>query len=66
MCLTIGDYDTDVWRIGVSYLILPWNGHTAGVKLAVEGVVRSVQIDTFHRGELLDVQNVFSVNRTRL
>lgn len=51
---------------GLSYLILPWNGHTAGVKLAVEGVVRGVQIDTFHRGELLNVQNIFSVNRTRL
>ena len=50
----------------VTYLILPWNGHTAGVELAIEGIVRGVQIDTFYRGELLNVQYVFGVNRARL
>lgn len=55
-----------MWRIRLFYLILPWNGHAAGVELAVEGIIRGIQINTFHRGELLDVQNIFSVNRTRL
>jgi len=56
----------DIYDVYMSYLILPWNGHAAGVKLAIEGIVRGIQIDTFHRRELLDVQNIFSVNRTRL
>lgn len=63
--LIIGDYDANTRRAS-SYLVLPWNGHTAGVEFAVERVVGGVQIDTFHRGELLDVQDVFSVNRARL
>ena len=48
------------------YLILPWDRHTACRKLGVEIVVCLVQIDTLHRGELLNVQHVLTVHCPRL
>ena len=49
-----------------TYLILPWNGDTADVKLAVEGVVAGIQIDTFDGGKLFYIQHIFTVYCTGL
>ena len=48
------------------YLILPGDGDTARDKLSVEGGVRAVQVDAFHRGELLNVKDVLTINGLRL
>lgn len=48
------------------YLILPGDGDTARDKLAVEGGICGVQVDASHRGELLDVHDVLTINRMRL
>lgn len=47
-------------------LILPWNGNTARVEFAIEGVITGIQVDAFHRGELLYIQNVFTIYSSRL
>ncbi len=49
-----------------SYLILPWDGDTASGKLGVEIIVCLVQVDTLNGGELLNVQNIFTVDRPGL
>lgn len=48
------------------YLVLPGDGDTARSKLTVECVVCGVQVDPSHRGELLDVHDVLTVNGVRL
>lgn len=45
-----------------TYLVLPRNGHTPRGKLLVEVIVCGLQLHSFHRGELLDVQNVLAVD----
>lgn len=45
-----------------TYLVLPRNGHAPCSKLLVEVIVRGLQLHAFHRGELLDVQNVLAVD----
>lgn len=45
-----------------TYLVLPRNGHAPCGKLLVEVIVRGLQLHAFHRGELLDVQNVLAVD----
>lgn len=45
-----------------THLILPRNGHTSSSKLLVEVIVRGLQLHSFHRGELLDVQNILAVD----
>lgn len=45
-----------------TYLILPRNGHAPCSKLLVEVIVRGLQLHAFHRGELLNVQNVLAVD----
>ncbi len=44
-----------------AYLCLPRNGDGAGIELGVEGVIRGIQIDSFHSRKLLDIQNVLGV-----
>lgn len=53
-------------RINRQYLVLPGDGDTARSKLTVERVVSGVQVDASHRGELLDIHNVLTVNGLRL
>lgn len=48
------------------YLILPWDGDAASGKLGVEIIVCLVQVDTLNGGELLNVQNIFTVDRPGL
>lgn len=48
------------------YLILPRDGDTACDKLVVEVIVRGVKVHAFDGGELLDVQDVFTVHGSRL
>lgn len=45
-----------------AHLALPRDGHGAGGELGVEVVVRVVQVDALHGGELLDVQHVLTVH----
>jgi len=54
-----------IWQ-KISYLILPWDGDAASGKLGVEIIVCLVQVDTLNGGELLNVQNIFTVDRPRL
>lgn len=58
--------DIDASFCRKAYLVLPRNGHAAGVEFTVESVVGGVQIDTLHRRELLDVQHVLSVDSVGL
>ena len=51
---------------GPQYLVLPGDGDTPCHKLVVEVIVGGVNVDAFHRGELLDVQHVFAVHGPRL
>lgn len=44
------------------HLTLPRDGHRARGELGVEVVVRVVQVDALHGGELLDVQHVLAVH----
>lgn len=46
----------------VPHLILPGNRYTSGIELAVKCIIRRVQIDTLYCRELLNVQNILSVN----
>lgn len=48
------------------YLVLPRDGDTACDKLVVEVVVCGVEVHAFDCGELLDVQDVFTVHGSRL
>lgn len=41
--------------LGFDHLLLPRYRHRAGVELGVKVLIRRVQIDALHRGELLDV-----------
>lgn len=50
----------------MQYLILPRDGDTACDKLVVEVVVCRVKVHAFDCGELLDVQDVFTVHGSRL
>lgn len=50
----------------VQYLVLPRDGDTACDKLVVEVVIRGVKVYAFDGGELLDVQDVFTVYGPRL
>lgn len=50
----------------VQYLVLPRDGDTACDKLVVEVVVGGVKVHAFDCGELLDVQDVFTVHGSRL
>lgn len=47
-------------------LILPWNGYTANIEFAIEGVITCIQINSFNSGKLLYVQHIFAVNSPRL
>lgn len=51
-----------VRRLPNADLILPRDGHGARGELGVEVVVRVVQVDALHGGELLDVQHVLTVH----
>lgn len=51
-----------VFLVKASYLILPWDGDTASGKLRVKIIVCLVQVDTLNGGELLNVQNIFTVD----
>lgn len=51
---------------GSSHLVLPGDGHTACGHFAVEGVIFGLKLHPFHRGELLDVQDVLTVDGLRL
>lgn len=48
------------------YLVLPRDGDTACDKLRVEVVVCGVEVHAFDGGELLNVQDVFTVHGSRL
>lgn len=52
--------------LSLQYLILPRDGDTACDELVVEVIVCGVKVHTFDSGELLDVQNIFTVNSPRL
>lgn len=54
------------WTLSLQYLILPWDGDTACDKLVVKVIVRGVKVHAFDGGELLDVQDVFTVHGPRL
>ena len=43
-------------------LLLPGDGDGAGAELGVEVLVRLVQTDSLHRGELLNIQNILEDN----
>lgn len=45
-----------------AHLVLPWDWYRACGELRVEVIVSMVQVDTFHSGELLDVQHIFAVH----
>ena len=66
-CLTaeLRGYDIICLRC-MQYLILPGDGDTACDKLVVEVVVCGVKVHAFDSGELLDVQDVFTVHGPRL
>lgn len=49
-----------------SHLILPGDGDAACGHFAVERLVFGLQLHSFHCGELLDVQHVFTVDGLRL
>lgn len=53
-------------NLDVSDLILPGNRNAACGHFAVERLVFRLQLHTFHCGELLDVQHVFTVDGLRL
>lgn len=52
--------------IRLQYLVLPRDGDAACDKLVVEVVVCGVKVHAFDGGELLDVQDVFTVHGPRL
>lgn len=52
--------------LSLQYLVLPRDGDTACDKLVVEVVVGGVKVHTFDSGELLNVQDVFTVHGSRL
>lgn len=63
----ISHYACSSWVFSTaSYLILPWDRDTASGKLGVEIIVCLVQVDTLNGGELLNVQNIFTVDRPGL
>ena len=51
---------THIEDILLDDLLLPGDGDGAGAELGVEVLVRLVQTDSLHRGELLDVQNILT------
>lgn len=53
-------------RVCIPHLVLPGNGDAACRHFAVERLVFGIQLHSFHRGELLNVQHVFAVNGLRL
>ena len=53
---------THIEDILLDDLLLPGDGDGAGAELGVEVLVRLVQADSLHRGELLDVQNILTKN----
>ena len=53
---------THIEDILLDDLLLPGDGDGAGAELGVEVLVRLVQTDSLHRGELLDVQNILTKN----
>lgn len=61
---------TTQWRhlgvLSLQYLILPRDGDAARDKLVVEVVVCRVEVHSFDGGELLNVQDVFTVHGSRL
>lgn len=60
------DVTAEVVYMNVSHLVLPGDGHAACGHFAVEGRVFGLQLHSFHCGELLDVQHVFTVDGLRL
>lgn len=52
--------------IGFNDFVLPRNGHAASGELAVEVVVTRVNVHAFDSGKLLNVKNVFGIDRVRL
>lgn len=48
------------------YLVLPRDGDTARDKLVVKVIVCGVEVHAFDGGELLDVQDVFTIHGARL
>lgn len=50
----------------MQYLILPRDGDTSCDKLVVEVIVCGVKVHAFDGGELLNVQDVFTVHGSRL
>lgn len=61
---------TERWHhlsgLSLQYLVLPRDGDTACDKLVVEVVVCGVKVHAFDSGELLNVQDVFTVHGPRL
>ena len=53
---------THIEDILLDDLLLPGDGDGPGAELGVEVLVRLVQADSLHRGELLDVQNILTKN----
>lgn len=50
----------------MQYLILPRDGDTPCDKLVVKVVIGGVEVHAFDGGELLDVQDIFAVDSSRL
>jgi len=50
----------------MQYLVLPRDGDTACDKLVIEVIIRGVKVHAFDSGELLNVQDVFTVHGSRL
>ena len=46
--------------------MLPGNGDAARVELGIESVIAGIQVDTFHRGELLNIKDILTVHRSWL
>ena len=57
-----------IWGLSVlslsilTYLSLPGDGYAASSKLGVEIIVCLVKVHAFNRGELLNVQDIFTVH----
>lgn len=50
----------------MQYLVLPRDGDTPCDKLVVKVIIGGVEVHAFDSGELLDVQDIFAVDSSRL